>query len=347
MSNTWSTYLSNNGSYKAYNQNCNSIANIIKPKDSTIANFRILCENPTLAFVTMSQLNPRVQTTHSCSIIGNTLTNSTPRFMGLTGFGKRAIPIQFDEKNIFPPPSTATPVPTFQDLMQIRTIKHIEDLNQPSQNNKKKLKSFCVLPPFLTKQLYSGITEPKQILLDFVQAITHVTISTAVENNSEDTSTEQEPIENESQPDETSLVEESNEKEKQQIPSFADPSGEMEENFYNTLLFLWAMIHKTDKIQALTTIPASDNEATEWCENVHFVNLKQPLQSTPTNIYSTLADGLDRARATPGNEHTMTGVASALTKVADTMNRDMEIKLSEKKEAKQKETFKTSLHYPN
>ena len=42
----------------------------------------------------------------------------------------------------------------------------------------------------------------------------------------------------------------------------------------------------------------------------------------------------------PGNDESMTGVASALTKVAQTMNRDMELKLLEKNDAKQKETYR-------
>ena len=93
MSNTWSTYLRNNGTYKAYNQNCGSISTIIKPKESAIANFRLLCNNPTLALMTMNLLGPQAQIAHSYSILGNTLTDSTPRFMGLTGFGEKAIPI--------------------------------------------------------------------------------------------------------------------------------------------------------------------------------------------------------------------------------------------------------------
>ena len=153
MSNTWSIYLKNHGTYKAYNQNCGSISTLIKPKDSAITNFWLLCENPTLALMTINQLGPQIQTAHSCSILGNTLTNSTTRFMGLTGFGKKAIPIQFDHKNIFPPTSTATPVPTFQDLMKIKTTKDIEELDHTNQTNKRKVKSFCVLPPFLTSQL--------------------------------------------------------------------------------------------------------------------------------------------------------------------------------------------------
>ena len=197
--------------------------------------------------------------------------------------------------------------------MQIKTIKNIEDLNQPSQSNKKKVKSYCVLPPFLTSKLYSGIIDPKQILIDFVKAITELTISTSIESNSEDTSTEQQPTENESQPDKNTPVEESNKTEEQQNPIFADPLGEMEENFYHTLLFLWAMIHKQDKLQELATIPASDSEATEWSDNVHFNCLRNLPNTNQINITRALADGIDRAYTNPENEESMTGVASALT----------------------------------
>ena len=195
--------------------------------------------------------------------------------MGLTGFGKKAIPIQFDDKNIFPPSATATPVPTFQDLMQLKTIKDIDDLNQPSQSNKKKVKSFCILPPFLTNHLHSGITDPKQILIEFIQAITELTISTSIQNDTEDRTAEHSPTEKETETDTNTSVEENDETEEQENLTFIDPSGESEENFYHILLFLWSMIHKHDKLQALTTIPASDSEATEWSDNVHFNCLKK------------------------------------------------------------------------
>ena len=100
------------------------------------------------------------------------------------------------------------------------------------------------------------------------------------------------------------------------------------------------MIHKHDKLQALTTIPASDSKATEWSDNVHFNCLKKPPSTNQINITRALADGIDRAYSNPENEESMTGVASALTKVAQTMNKDMELKLSEKRDAKQKETYK-------
>ena len=299
MSTTWSTYLRNHGSFKAYNQNCGSIANIIRPKESPIANFRRLCENPTLVIMTMSQLNPQVQSAHSCSIIGNTLTDSTPRFMGLTGFGEKAIPIQFDDKNIFPPSSTATPVPTFHDLMQIKTIEDIENLNQPNQSNKKKVKSFCVLPPFLTNHLHSGITDPKQILIDFIQAITELTISTSIQDNTENTTAEHPPAENELGENENTSAEENNETADQEDSAFMDPSGESEESFYHTLLFLWTMIHKQDKLQALTTIPATDSEATEWSNNIHFNCLRKPPSTNQISITRALADGINRAYSNP------------------------------------------------
>ena len=57
--------------------------------------------------------------------------------------------------------------------------------------------------------------------------------------------------------------------------TFEDPTGEAEENFYHILLFLWAMIHRNEKLQALTAIPVTDNEATDWSDNIHFINLKQ------------------------------------------------------------------------
>ena len=342
MSNTWSTYLKNHGTYKAYNQNCGSISTIIKPKDSVIANFRLLCENPTLVLMTMNQLGPQIQTSHSFSIIGNTLTNTPPRLMGLTGFGDRAIPIQFDDKNIFPPPSTATPAPTFQDLIKIRTIKDTEELIQTNQNNKKKIKSFCVLPPFLTSHLYSGINDPKQILVNFVQAIIDSTISSSIEEDTEETSQAiQTTTENETDTRDDAPVQEDGDNENQEYsPTFPYPSGEVEDNFYHILLFLWAVIHKQDKIQALATIPATDTEASEWSDNVHFISLRKPPSTNPTNIDNALADGVDRALIDPENAESMTGVASALTKVAQTMNKDMELKLLEKSDAKQKEVYK-------
>ena len=200
-------------------------------------------------------------------------------------------------QNIFSPPSTPTPVPTFQDLIGVKTIKDIEDLSQTHQNNKKKIKSFCVLPPFLTSHLYSGTNDPKEILVSFVGAITELTISAAIEEVIEETSEQdQTTTENAVDTTEAAPEQEANDNSNQEYsPVFSDPSGEVEDNFYHTLLFLWAVIHKNDKIRSLATIPATDTEATEWAENVHFISLRRPPGTNPTNIDKALADGVDRA----------------------------------------------------
>ena len=99
-------------------------------------------------------------------------------------------------------------------------------------------------------------------------------------------------------------------KEQEVNPNFTDPSGKAEENFYHILLFLWTMIHKHDRLQALATIPASDSEATEWSDNIHFTSLKKTPNTNQININKVLADGIDRAQTDPENEESMTGVQS-------------------------------------
>ena len=100
------------------------------------------------------------------------------------------------------------------------------------------------------------------------------------------------------------------------------------------------MVHRNNKLQAVMTIPVTNSKVVEWSDNIHFFKLKQPPRNNSTNINRALADRIDQALENPGNRESMLGVASALTKVADTMNKDMELKLSEKKEEKQKSTYK-------
>ena len=261
--------------------------------------------------------------------------------MGLTGFGKKAIPIQFDVKSMFPPSSTAFLTPTFADLMKIKTTQDVADLTIVNQTNKKRVKSFCILPPFLTQRLHQVDNDPKQILVSFVQAIANKTITATINNEDmSDPQNQDTTPEDDTSAEEAIVTQDNANVDQEQMCIFSDPSREAEEHFYRILLFLWSIVHKLDKLQALAVIPATNKESTEWSDNVHFINLKQSPQTSSNNLYSALADGLDRAHTAPGNEHTMTRVASVLTKVAGTMNRDMEIKLSEKREAKQKTIYK-------
>ena len=340
MTNTWSTYFDNHASKDDYNKNCKSIATLINTKDSILSNFRTLCENPTLTLMCKSQLRLQIQTIHSCSIIGNTIINN-PRFMGLIGFSERAIPVQMAEKSLCPSSPSTIPSPTFSDLMKIRSTKDVDELTQTNQTNKKKLRPYCILPPFLTQCLYSGTSDPKQVLVKFIHEIVNMSISSIVNENTAthtniiDTTNDSPSDISEDAPSKDSPVEN-----QQQDLTFVDPTGEAEEKFYHILLFLWTMTHKNDKLHPLTAIPATDKDASDWSDNIHFTNLKQPPPTGSVSLNTALADGIAKATFEPNNGESMIGVASALAKVADTMNRDIEVKLLEKREAKQKATYK-------
>ena len=340
MTNAWSTYFDNHPSRDDYNKNCKSIATLINTKESILSNFRLLSENPTLTVMFKSQLDSQIQTIHSCSIIGNTVINN-PRFMGLIGFSERAIPVQIAEKSLDPSSPATIPSPTFLELMKVRSTNDVDELNKTSQNNKKKIKLYCVLPPFLTQCLYSGSNDPKQVLVKFVNEVTNMSTSSIV-NESETVQTNTTDMEDDS-PSKLSEDEPSKNSptvNQQQDITFTDPSGEVEENFYHILLFLWAMTHKSDKLPSLTAVPATDKEASDWSDIIHFTNLKQPPPTGSFTPNSALADGIARATSEPDNEESMVGVAAALQKVAYTMNRDIEVKLTEKREATQKATYK-------
>ena len=145
MTNTWSSYFDNHDTREDYNKSCKTLAKLIKPKESNFANFRLLSENPTTTLLFKSQLGHQIQSIHTCSILANRAIDRNPRLMGLMGFGDRAIPVQINEKTIFPPPTTAFPSPSFLDLMKIKSAEDVDKLthnNQTKKGNTKPSVSF-------------------------------------------------------------------------------------------------------------------------------------------------------------------------------------------------------------
>ena len=98
------------------------------------------------------------------------------------------------------------------------------------------------------------------------------------------------------------------------------------------------MVYKNHKIHTLSAAPVIDEEAIDWAENLHLRNLNTPPFQLTLSLDTALADGIERANLDPKNDFSMIWVASALSKVVDTMNKDIQLKMSEKRDAKQKST---------
>ena len=168
--------------------------------------------------------------------------------------------------------------------MRIKAIEDVEGLTHSNQTNKRKHKAFCIFPPFLTQCLYSESNDPKEILVQMVQAIADRSILSLAEDKVNNPDQEIKSIEESEEEESTNPQKIIMGKEDNQELTFQDPSGETEENFYHILLFLWAMVHRNDKLQAIMTIPVTDSEAVEWSNNIHFFKLKQPPKNSFTNI---------------------------------------------------------------
>ena len=104
MTNTWSSYFDKHDTKEDYNKSCKTLAELIKLKESNFANFCLLSQNPTITLMFKSQLEHQIQSIHNCSILANKAIDHNPRLMGLMGFGDRAIPVQINEKTVFPSP---------------------------------------------------------------------------------------------------------------------------------------------------------------------------------------------------------------------------------------------------
>ena len=119
------------------------------------------------------------------------------------GFRDQAIPVQVNEKTVFPPPTTAFPSPSFLDLMKIKSTEDVDRLTHNSQTNKRKHKAFCILPLFLTQCLYLESNNSKETLVQMVQAIANRSILSLAEDKTDNQGEEIESIEDPDKEDST------------------------------------------------------------------------------------------------------------------------------------------------
>ena len=141
---TWADYLRNHPDADLYNKNAKSIADLHDHSMDPVETFTRVSESPTLIVLLGNPIEDGFQAIFNLYTTGNDLLKKSKNFNALMGFGKKAIPIRVDPKLLFKFSSAERPVPTFRDLIMVKSTEEVKNLEKERSRRK-----FQTMPSYL------------------------------------------------------------------------------------------------------------------------------------------------------------------------------------------------------
>ena len=186
------------------------------------------------------------------------------KFNALMGFGKKAIPVRVDPKLLFKFSSTERPVPTFRDLIMLKSTEEIKNVEKGKI--KKKIPNHAILPPEFSETLLDkGEMEVEDLMLTMADKIREIIIQKEIRKDDE-----KEDMEDQETLGELSKGEETEDGNiKKDSDPFQENLLEYEEAYYGILIFSWAMIHDKKVVPGTLLNPALDKASIQQAEIIH------------------------------------------------------------------------------
>lgn len=301
MNISWKNYLSHHASRKDLETNSREIQK--RFSDSTISvneKSNVLSENKALVALTCNSIAKEVQATFHHHHLKESFSSSNPDHIGLMGFGASANAVRIGPSAFFATSSKAAQVPSMDEFMILEDDAEFKVLTADNLAVTKTRNRFAVLLPFLAEIMFEAEHfDAAALAIKFIEKIKE----RHFDERNESTETEaEEELEEAKKPktdgDKDVEGEESNksqeddrEEEKQEaleelLQSQRDLTLviELEENYYDILIFLWSVSRGLRSHPGLPLSFCSKRHTITYVSEMRMQCLLKNLpQSIPTN----------------------------------------------------------------
>ena len=168
---SWKNYILSHQHRTEYDKSANVIQEIIDPKLSADANFKLLSDHPWLVCLTRSFIGRDIQASFYHNIKKASLLSSDYENFALMGFGPRACAMRVDPKEMFKS-STIRKVPSFNQIVLCESVEDFLALKPTQTMDEGRLEAHAVIPPILLEAfLVNDSVKAEDVLLSFVRKV--------------------------------------------------------------------------------------------------------------------------------------------------------------------------------
>ena len=148
-STTWKHWLKNHEQNRRYSDNFDKVVSIMDTNklspQGCFDQIKRRFEN--IILLTLSTENSIISSFYH-KRYGNRILGESITAIGLCGFGEEAFPIKLEIENVLKSTEIEFEVPSWEEFLKLEDEKDIKELKK---DDKKKIKSFAYLPPFLNR----------------------------------------------------------------------------------------------------------------------------------------------------------------------------------------------------
>ena len=147
----WSDYLRAHPSNQDYDTNAEALQTLISQKETPENAFRHLTDNKPIVCLSKNDSNGHLQAHFNHTTKRTSIAIQDPDYLALAGFGRRAMPVKLNPKEIFKRQKTKVFVPTLRDILKCKIIDDVKALTLSKK--KVSVDFYALLPPSLTAEI--------------------------------------------------------------------------------------------------------------------------------------------------------------------------------------------------
>ena len=249
----WADFLRNHPDNGEFDAAATAIANLNRSTNNKELVFTKLTESTPLVVASKSAVSGTVQYLFNFFKLGNELIKKAVKYGSMMGFGPTALTVSVDLMYLLKIAQEKRPAPPFKDLLMAMSEEDFKAITRENVKGWKKrhVPDAVILTPSLSAIILDNLEmEPETFLTKASEVI-------RAKHVNEEMDRDQDTRDKEKQEDKATTAEDKEEDEGQTGPKepFKDESGELEEKFYDVLLFYWYLLHDREAIHPTPVMP--------------------------------------------------------------------------------------------
>lgn len=261
---SWADFLRDHPDNDEFDAAAKEIANLNKATKDKDVVFAKLTESTPLVVASKSAVSGKVQYLFKFFKVGNDLIKKAVKYGGTMGFGPTAFTVSLDPTSLLEIAQEKKTAPPFKELLMAASEEDFKAITRDNAKGWKKRQvpdAVILIPSLSTIILDDPDMEPENFMTRAAELIRNKYIQEEIEHDRHTRNKDK-------QEDEEATTEDKEGEEEQQGPQdpFKDESGELEEKFYDVLLFYWYLLHDDEAIHPTPVMPDLSEAAKEVAE---------------------------------------------------------------------------------
>ena len=163
----WKSWILDHPANESYNNNPEAVLKICGSSEPKV-NFKNLSESKNIALLTRAPIGEKLQFSFHHTVVGLPILPDDLHYVAR--LGDSGCGTEFDPKSLFRT-TTAIHVPNLIDMMKVKSIEELKNLEPNTNATKKKIKTFAVLTPALTGALLNSDMSPQDMFVKTVDQV--------------------------------------------------------------------------------------------------------------------------------------------------------------------------------